>query len=103
MIIAFSNLLSMSSSWTDRYWIHNLSRTFMDLQENSKKRSIRLEELSDRLISLEDGASLLRISKGTLYNWLSSGRHGLRRVKVSGRTHLDRLQIEALLEKSLKG
>ena len=83
--------------------VDNLSRTFMDLQENSKRRSIRLEELSDRLISLEDGASLLRISKGTLYNWLSSGRHGLRRVKVSGRTHLDRLQIEALLEKSLEG
>ena len=75
----------------------------MDLQKNSQKRSLRVEELSDRLISLEDGASLLRISKGTLYNWLSSGRHGLRRVKVSGRTHLDRLQIEALLEKSLEG
>mgnify|MGYP001189600398 FL=1 len=75
----------------------------MDLQKNSKKRTLRVEELSDRLISLEDGASLLRISKGTLYNWLSSGRHGLRRVKVSGRTHLDRLQIEALLEKSLEG
>jgi hypothetical protein len=46
-------------------------------------------------------SSLLKISKGTLCNWLSSGRHGLQRVKVSGRTHVDRLQIEALLEKSL--
>ena len=75
----------------------------MNFRKNSKKRNLRVEELSDRLISLEDGASLLRISKGTLYNWLSVGRHGLQRVKVSGRTHLDRLQIEALLEKSLEG
>ena len=73
------------------------------MTEKSYKSKPRIKELSDRLISLEDGASLLRISKGTLYNWLSSGRHGLRRVKVSGRTHLDRLQIEALLEKSLEG
>ena len=73
------------------------------MTEESYKSKPRIKELSDRLISLEDGASLLRISKGTLYNWLSSGRHGLRRVKVSGRTHLDRLQIEALLEKSLEG
>ena len=73
------------------------------MTEKSYKAKPRIKELSDRLISLEDGASLLRISKGTLYNWLSSGRHGLRRVKVSGRTHLDRLQIEALLEKSLEG
>ena len=75
----------------------------MIMTEKSYKSKPRIKELSDRLISLEDGASLLRISKGTLYNWLSSGRHGLRRVKVSGRTHLDRLQIEALLEKSLEG
>ena len=73
------------------------------MTEKSYKSKPRIKELSDRLISLEDRASLLRISKGTLYNWLSSGRHGLRRVKVSGRTHLDRLQIEALLEKSLEG
>ena len=73
------------------------------MTEKSYKSKPRIKELSDRLISLEDGASLLRISKGPLYNWLSSGRHGLRRVKVSGRTHLDRLQIEALLEKSLEG
>ena len=73
------------------------------MTEKSYKSKPRIKELSDRLISLEDGASLLWISKGTLYNWLSSGRHGLRRVKVSGRTHLDRLQIEALLEKSLEG
>ena len=73
------------------------------MTEKSYKSKPRIKELSDRLISLEDGASLLRISKGTLYNWLSSGRHGLRRVKVSGRTHLDRLQIVALLEKSLEG
>ena len=73
------------------------------MTEKSYKTKPRIKELSDRLISLEDGASHLRISKGTLYNWLSSGRHGLRRVKVSGRTHLDRLQIEALLEKSIEG
>lgn len=73
------------------------------MTEKSYKSKPRIKELSDRLISLENGASLLRISKVTLYNWLSSGRHGLRRVKVSGRTHLDRLQIEALLEKSLEG
>ena len=73
------------------------------MTEKSYKSKPRIKELSDRLISLEDGASLLRISKGALYNWLSSGRHGLRRVKVSGRIHLDRLQIEALLEKSLEG
>ena len=75
----------------------------MNLQKTSNKTALWVEELSDRLISLEEGANLLRISKGTLSNWLSSGHHGLKRVKVSGRTHLDRLQIEALLEKSLEG
>ena len=75
----------------------------MNLQKTPKKTAVWVEELSDRLISLEEGTNLLRISKGTLSNWLSSGRHGLKRVKVSGRTHLDRLQIEALLEKSLEG
>ena len=66
-----------------------------------EKAGPRVVELSNRLIGLDEASSLLKISKGTLCNWLSSGRHGLQRVKVSGRTHVDRLQIEALLEKSL--
>ena len=73
------------------------------MTEKTYKITPRIKELSDRMISLEEAAGLMRISKGTLYNWLSSGRHGFRRVKVSGRTHLDRLQIEALLEKSFEG
>ena len=40
----------------------------MNLQKNPKKTAVWVEELSDRLISLEEGANLLRISKGTLSN-----------------------------------
>jgi hypothetical protein len=76
-------------------------KVFMTRSKIPEKAGSRVVELSNRLIGLDEASSLLKISKGTLCNWLSSGRHGLQRVKVSGRTHVDRLQIEALLEKSL--
>jgi len=63
----------------------------------------KAEQLSQRLISVSEAAALMRLSTGTLHNWLSMGKHGLRRVKVSGKTFLDRNQIEELLEKSFRG
>ena len=63
----------------------------------------KAEQLSQRLISVSEAAALMRLSTGTLHNWLSMGKHGLRRVKVSGKTFLDRNQIEELLEKSFEG
>ena len=63
----------------------------------------KAEQLSQRLMSVSEAASLLRLKTPTLHNWLSMGKHGLRRVKVSGRTFLDRNQVEAHLEKSFEG
>ena len=63
----------------------------------------KAEQLSQRLISVSEAAALMRLSTGTLHNWLSMGKHGLRRVKVSGKTFLDKNQIEELLEKSFEG
>ena len=63
----------------------------------------KAEQLSQRLISVSEAAALMRLSTGTLHNWLSMGKHGLRRVKVSGKTFLERNQIEELLEKSFEG
>ena len=63
----------------------------------------KAEQLSQRLVSVSEAAALMRLSTGTLHNWLSMGKHGLRRVKVSGKTFLDRNQIEELLEKSFEG
>jgi len=61
-----------------------------------------LEALSSRLIPIEEAADLMKIKKGTLQNWLSKGSK-FKRVKVGGRTFIDGLEIEALLQAALTG
>ena len=66
------------------------------------KDNENLEALSARLISLEEAADLMKIKKGTLQNWLSQGSK-FKRVKVGGRTFIDRLEVEDLLQVALSG
>ena len=61
-----------------------------------------LETLSARLISVEEAAELIKIKKGTLQNWLSQGSK-FKRVKIGGRTFIDRLELENLLQVALSG
>ena len=67
-----------------------------------KKDNENLEALSARLISLEEAAELIKIKKGTLQNWLSQGSK-FKRVKIGGRTFIDRLELENLLQVALSG
>ena len=67
-----------------------------------KKDNENLEALSARLISLEEAAELIKIKKGTLQNWLSQGSK-FKRVKIGGRTFIDRLEVEDLLQVALSG
>ena len=66
------------------------------------KDNENLEALSARLISLEEAADLMKIKKGTLQNWLSKGSK-FKRVKVGGKTFIDSLELEALLQVALTG
>ena len=66
------------------------------------KDNENLEALSARLISLEEAAELIKIKKGTLQNWLSQGSK-FKRVKIGGRTFIDRLEVEDLLQVALSG
>ena len=66
------------------------------------KDNENLEALSARLISVEEAAELIKIKKGTLQNWLSQGSK-FKRVKVGGRTFIDRLELEDLLQVALSG
>ena len=66
------------------------------------KDNENLEALSARLISLEEAADLMKIKKGTLQNWLSQGSK-FKRVKIGGRTFIDRLEVEDLLQVALSG
>ena len=66
------------------------------------KDNENLEALSARLISLEEAADLMKIKKGTLQNWLSQGSK-FKRVKIGGRTFIDRLELENLLQVALSG
>ena len=66
------------------------------------KEKDKLEELSSRLIPIEEAADLIKIEKGTLQNWLSKGSK-FKRVKVGGRTFIDGLELEALLQAALTG
>jgi len=61
------------------------------------------EELSDRLVSIEEGARLLKQKPQTLHNWLSMKKHGLKRVKLGNRTYLDKCQIEKILLEAMEG
>ena len=66
------------------------------------KDNENLEALSARLISVEEAAELIKIKKGTLQNWLSQGSK-FKRVKIGGRTFIDRLELENLLQVALSG
>ena len=66
------------------------------------KEKDKLEALSSRLIPIEEAADLMKIKKGTLQNWLSKG-FKFKRVKVGGRTFIDGLELEALLQAALTG
>ena len=66
------------------------------------KDNENLEALSARLISVDEAAELIKIKKGTLQNWLSKGSK-FKRVKVGGRTFIDGLELEALLQAALTG
>ena len=66
------------------------------------KEKDKLEALSARLISVEEAAELIKIKKGTLQNWLSQGSK-FKRVKVGGKTFIDSLELEALLQVALTG
>ena len=66
------------------------------------KEKDKLEALSARLISVDEAAELIKIKKGTLQNWLSQGSK-FKRVKIGGRTFIDRLEVEDLLQVALSG
>ena len=66
------------------------------------KEKDKLEALSSRLIPIKEAAVLIKIDKGTLQNWLSKGSK-FKRVKVGGRTFIDGLELEALLQAALTG
>jgi len=66
------------------------------------KDNENLEALSARLISVDEAAELMKIKKGTLQNWLSQGSK-FKRVKVGGKTFIDSLELEALLQVALTG
>ena len=66
------------------------------------KDNENLEALSARLISVDETAELIKIKKGTLQNWLSQGSK-FKRVKIGGRTFIDRLEVEDLLQVALSG
>ena len=66
------------------------------------KDNENLEALSARLIPIEEAADLMKIKKGTLQNWLSQGSK-FKRVKVGGKTFIDSLELEALLQVALTG
>ena len=66
------------------------------------KEKDKLEALSSRLIPIEEAAELIKIKKGTLQNWLSQGSK-FKRVKIGGRTFIDRLEVEDLLQVALSG
>ena len=59
-----------------------------------------LEDLSQRLLSLEEASHLLKINKGTLQNWLSQKR--IKRVKMDGKTFVDAKALENILIEALK-
>ena len=66
------------------------------------KEKDKLEALSSRLIPIDEAADLMKIKKGTLQNWLSKGSK-FKRVKVGGKTFIDGLELEALLQAALTG
>ena len=60
-----------------------------------------LNELSSRFIPLDEAAKILKVKKGTLQNWLSQGGK-FKRIKLNGRTFLDRIEIEEKMRSALE-
>jgi excisionase family DNA binding protein len=54
--------------------------------------------MNTELVTVEEAAGLLRISKWTVRAWLASGRLG--RVKIGSRTLLRKEELSNLVEKS---
>jgi len=57
--------------------------------------------ISHPLITVNEAAEMLRLSRYTLNNWMSQGR--IKRLKVGGRTFLAREEIEGMLNRTLQG
>ena len=56
---------------------------------------------SHPLITVNEAAEMLRLSRYTLNNWMSQGR--IKRLKVGGQTFLAREEIEGMLNRTLQG
>ncbi|OUT67670.1 MAG: hypothetical protein CBB81_00450 [Cellvibrionales bacterium TMED21] len=52
------------------------------------------------LLTTQEAADTLRLSKNTLNNWLSQGK--LKRVKIGRKTFVSRKEVNQLLEDALK-
>ena len=61
-----------------------------------------LEELSERVMTIEEAAEYLKIKKGTLQNWLSQEKFGFKKAKLASKTFVDRDQVEAFLSEALE-
>ena len=66
------------------------------------KKNQSVEELSERLMTVDEASEHLHVKKGTLQNWLSQRKFGFRRVKISGKTYVDKLQVHAFIKEALK-
>ena len=59
------------------------------------------EEVEHCLMTIEEAALALRLSRFTLNNWLSQGR--IKRVKIGRRTFIPRQEGQNLLNSALRG
>ena len=62
---------------------------------------MEFEEVEHCLMTIEEAALALRLSRFTLNNWLSQGR--IKRVKIGRRTFIARQEVENLLNSALRG
>ncbi len=62
---------------------------------------MEFEEVEHCLMTIEEAATALRLSRFTLNNWLSQGR--IKRVKIGRRTFISRQEVENLLNSALRG
>ena len=62
---------------------------------------MEFEEVEHCLMTIEEAAIALRLSRFTLNNWLSQGR--IKRVKIGRRTFIARQEVENLLNSALRG
>ena len=79
----------------------NTAETNLIWQDKMNKNQT-LEELSERVMTIEEAAEYLKIKKGTLQNWLSQEKFGFKKVKLASKTFVDRDQVEAFLSEALE-